>query len=311
MLLPSTDHHTQDGARLTEVDDGVHVYVQPHGGWCVSNAGIIVGPSGTTLIDCASTERRALALRDAVASLTPHPVRRVIVTHHHGDHHYGATVFVPEATVIAHEQAREANMLDGLNLPALWPHVQWGNIRPMEPDITFTDHLTLHVGGRPVELRHFGPAHTTGDIVAWLPDTRTLFAGDLTFSKCTPFVLMGSLRGSLQTLTALAAMNPRTIVSGHGPVSDASVLADNIRYLEWVQGLAKAGWDAGLSPLDLARQADLGEFADLPEPERLVANLHRAYRELGGHPLGDRLPLPPILADMIAFNNGAPLRCLA
>lgn len=311
MMLSHTHPHTGVRASLTEVDDNVHVYVQSHGGWCVSNAGIIVGPSGTTLIDCASTERRALDLRDAVSSLTPNPVKRVVVTHHHGDHHYGATVFTPEATVIAHEQAREANLLDGLNLPAIWPHVPWGDIRPMEPDITFTDQLTLHVGERTVELLHFGPAHTIGDIVAWLPDTRTLFAGDLTFSRSTPFVMMGSLQGSLETLAALTAMNPRTIISGHGPVSDASVLADNVRYLEWVQRLARDGWEAGLTPLELAQEADLGEFADLPEPERLVANLHRAYRELDGAPRGDRLPVLPIVADMVAFNNGAPLTCLA
>lgn len=303
--------HAQD-ARLVEVAEHVYAYLQPHGGWCVSNSGVLLGPESTTLIDTASTERRALALREAVLELSPQPVTRVVVTHHHGDHQFGTSVFTPGATVVAHEKAREANLLDGLNLPAIWPDVEWGDVRPMRPDLTFADRLTLHLGERPVELRHFGPAHTVGDIVAWIPDSGVLFAGDLVFSGSTPFVLMGSLSGALRTLEQLAALEPRVVISGHGPLGDASVIEDNARYLRWVQELAATGAAAGLTPLELARQTELGEFAQLPESERLVANLHRAYRELDpAAPIGERLPLSEVLADVIAFNNGELPVCLA
>ncbi|GAA1073469.1 MBL fold metallo-hydrolase [Kitasatospora arboriphila] len=310
--MPHAPHDLfQDTARLVEIEDGVHVYLQSHSGWCVSNAGVLAGRRSTTLVDCTATERRALGLKAAVAELTPHPVTRVVITHHHGDHHYGASLFTPQATVIAHEEARSANLLDGLNLPVIWPEVQWGAVRPMEPDVTFRDRLTLHLDDRPVELVHYGPAHTTGDLVVWLPDTRVLFAGDLTFSGTTPFVMMGSVTGCIETLEQLAALDPAVVVSGHGPVQDASVIATNLRYLRLVLRLAQEGRAAGLTPLQVAQDADLGEFADLPESERLVANLHRAYHDLAGGVRGERLAIPPVLRDMITCNGGAPLRCLA
>ncbi|PBC70592.1 cyclase [Streptomyces sp. TLI_235] len=301
----------QDTARLVEIEDGVHAYLQSHSGWCVSNAGVLTGRRSTTLIDCTATERRARDLKAAVAALTPHPVTRVVVTHHHGDHHYGASLFTPQATVIAHEGARAANLIDGLNLPLIWPEVQWGAVQPMEPDLTFSDRLTLHLDDRRVELIHHGPAHTTGDLVAWLPDSRVLFAGDLTFSETTPFVMMGSVTGCIDTLERLAALDPAVVVSGHGPVQDASVIGTNLRYLRRVLQLARQGRAAGLTPLQVAMDADLGEFAELPESERLVANLHRAYHDLSGGRPGERLAIPPVLGDMITCNGGAPLRCLA
>ena len=54
-----------------------------------------------------------------------------------------------------------------------------------------------------------GPAHTTNDVAAWLPDERMLFAGDLVFNGGTPFVVMGSVAGSLAALDRLAALGAR------------------------------------------------------------------------------------------------------
>ena len=68
---------------------------------------------------------------------------------------------------------------------------------------------------------------------------------------------------------------------------------------------------AGLSPLDAAREADLGEFSTLSDPERLVGNLHRAYAELDGAEPGAPIDIIAALGDMITFNGGRPLRCTA
>lgn len=68
---------------------------------------------------------------------------------------------------------------------------------------------------------------------------------------------------------------------------------------------------AGLSPLQAARETDLGRFADRPDAERIVGNLHRAYAELGGTPSGGPIDVTAALADMVAYNGGRPLTCLA
>ncbi len=68
---------------------------------------------------------------------------------------------------------------------------------------------------------------------------------------------------------------------------------------------------AGLAPLEAARQTDLGPFAELLDPERIVGNLHRAYAELDGREPGCQLDLVQPLTDMVAYNGGKPLSCYA
>jgi cyclase len=297
--------------RVEEVADGIYAYVQPHGGWCVSNAGFLVGRDAVTVVDTASTESRARRLREAVSSVTPLPPRTLVNTHHHGDHTYGNTVFAPGATIIAHELAREEMLAAGLQLHAIWPDVDWGRIELTPPTVTFADRLTVYVDEAPVQLIHVGPAHTGNDVVAWVPDRRVLFAGDVVFSGGTPFVLMGSVAGSLDAIARLRALGPDTVVAGHGVVGGTEILDATEGYLRWVQRLARDAVAAGLAPLEAAREADLGEFAGLLDPERIVGNLHRAYAEERGEPRGSRLDDNAILVEMVVYNDGKIPVCLA
>ena len=92
--------------------------------------------------------------------------------------------------------------------------------------MTFDDRLDRHVDDLAVELHHLGtPAHTTNDVVAWIPERKVLFAGDLVFNGGTPFVLMGSVAGSLVALVASVSSVPttssRATVALHGEAIDA------------------------------------------------------------------------------------------
>jgi len=78
-----------------------------------------------------------------------------------------------------------------------------------------------------------------------------------------------------------------------------------------VQDLAREARAAGLTPLDAARQADLGEFTGLLDAERIVGNLHRAYLELDHPERGAPVDLARALGEMIAYNGGQPLTCHA
>jgi cyclase len=197
-------------------------------------------------------------------------------------------------------------------LDAIFETVEWGALTIRPPSLVLDDRLDIYVGDRLVELHHIGtPAHTTGDVVAWLPDDRVLFAGDLVFNGGTPFVLMGSAEGALEALARVRAFGATTIVPGHGPVCDPSTLDVVQRYLELVLDLARRAHPAQVSPLEAARGTDLGEFAELHDAERLVGNLHRAMAELSGTPRGAPIDVVAAFMDMIAFNGGGTLRCLA
>ncbi|HEY9472565.1 MAG TPA: MBL fold metallo-hydrolase [Mycobacteriales bacterium] len=291
-------------ASVVEVADRVYAYVQPAGGWCVNNAGVLVGPEGVVLVDTAATERRARWLAAAVRGLGGGRVHTVINTHHHGDHTFGNHLFSPPAAVVGHELAREEMIGTGLALTRLWPGVDWGDVRVVPPGVTFRDTLTLHLGDRRCELIHVGPAHTTNDVVVWLPADRVLFVGDVALSGCTPFNLMGSIAGSLVALDRLRGLGAKTVVCGHGPVSGPEVLDETAHYLRWIQQVAAGSQPRGITPLQAAREAGLADFAHLLDPERIVGNLHRAYAELGGGELGEPLDVAPVFGEMIEYNGG-------
>ncbi|MGW1519907.1 MBL fold metallo-hydrolase [Streptomyces sp. NPDC002287] len=289
---------------------GVYAYVQPDGGWCLNNAGWIHDGGQTLLVDTAATERRALALRDAVLDSGAARPRTVVNTHHHGDHTYGNAVFAP-ALIVGHDQARAEQLAAGHQLELIWPATDFGAVEITPPGLTYNDRLTLHVGDTEVRVLHPGVAHTTGDSVVWLPARRVVFTGDLVFAGGTPFLAMGSLAGSLRALELLRSLDAETVVPGHGPLTDPSAYEATERYLRYVEELAREGREAGRSPLETARGADLGEFAAWRESERLVANLHRAYAELAGEPEGAPLDIMAVLRDMTVMNGGTPILCHA
>ncbi|WP_329387480.1 MBL fold metallo-hydrolase [Streptomyces sp. NBC_01351] len=302
---------TADAPYLVRPAPGVYAYVQPDGGWCLNNAGFVSDGARTLLVDTAATERRALALREAVVSAGVPLPRTVVNTHHHGDHTYGNGLFAPEALILGHDNARVEQLAAGHQLETIWPGTDFGAISITAPDLTYSDRTTLHVGDTEVRVVHPGVAHTTGDSIVWLPRQRVVFTGDLVFAEGTPFLAMGSLAGSLRALELLRSLDAETVVPGHGPLTDPSAFESTERYLRYVAELAREGRDEGLTPLEAARRADLGEFAAWRESERLVANLHRAYAELAGEPEGVPLDVPAVLRDMTVMNGGTPILCHA
>jgi cyclase len=291
---------------MRRLSGSVYAYIQPDGGWCVSNAGLIVGDDTTVLVDTTATERRTRLLAAEVSKVSPRPPNVLVNTHFHGDHVFGNGVFAPHATIVAHELTRVEMIQAGPGLRQLWPDVDWGETPIVPPTVTFRDAVTIYAGDTRLEVMHVGPAHTTNDSVIWVPDERILFAGDVLMSGVTPFCLMGSVAGSLQAIQRLRALDPETIVPGHGHVGGKELLDQNESYLLWLQQLAADGIHSGLSVVEAAATRPLGEFAGLLDPERLIGNLHRAYAELTGQPLGAPLDVLKAFQEMVAYHGRLP-----
>jgi cyclase len=241
-------------------------------------------------------------------------VRAVVNTHHHGDHTFGNCLF-PGAAIIAHEGTRAEAIAFGppWNMP-FWDGPDWGDLALDPPFITFAEEIAVHAGDLRAQVRHVGTAaHTTNDSIVWIPERSVLFCGDLVFNGGTPFLLMGSVTGAVEVLErVIAPLEARTIVPGHGPVfHDAGPVDATLGYLRFVLATAAECREAGLTPLEAARRTDLGRFAGWPDSERIVGNLYRAYADLAGEPRGARIDIAAALTDMVAYNGGAPLRCLA
>ncbi len=314
-MSSSTQEHA-DGAdlgppELVEVAEHVFAYIQPDGSWWINNTGFIVGSSSIISIDACSTERRTRAYRERIASVSPAPVATLVNTHHHGDHTYG-NVFMNAATIVGHERCRTEVIKAGLpGFTGIWDPVEWGQVTLAPPTVTFTDRLKLWSDDTPVEVSYVGqPAHTTNDSLVWLPEQEVLFCGDLLFNGGTPFLLMGSVLGAIDVLIKVVTPIPaRTIVPGHGPPCDHELIGTIVGYLEFVLETAQEGRAAGLTPLQAAREADLGPYAEWLDNERIVGNLHRAYADLD--PAAPEFDILAALTDMVEYNGGKPLSCYA
>jgi cyclase len=296
---------------VQEVSLGIFAYIQLDGSWFLNNAGCIVGSSAATVIDTTGTEARARAFHAAVRRITDRPVNTLINTHAHGDHTHGNFMFAPAAAIVGHERCRDEIIATGRRAHALFPTVDFGDCPVTPPFVTFADRLNVFVDDLKVELIFVGPAHTTNDVIAWIPERRLVFSGDIIFNGGTPFALGGSVAGWFDALDVLASLGAETIVPGHGAVCGPEVIEDVRDYLHFIQETAKRGSAAGVAPLDLARDLDLGRFANWHDTERLVPNLHRAYAELRGEPRGAPLDAIKMFEEMLVYNGGRPLRCLA
>jgi cyclase len=301
-------------ARLEEVAAGVYAYVQPDGSWWINNTGFLAGRQGVISIDSCSTERRTRAYQQAIATVTAAPVRAVVNTHHHGDHTFGNCMF-PGAALIAQERARDEAIAFGppRRLP-FWDGPDWGDLTLDPPFITFTDEIAVHADDVRARVKHVGTAaHTSNDSIVWIPESSVLFCGDLVFNGGTPFLLMGSVAGAVDALeNVVRPLGARTIVPGHGPVfTGTGPIDETLDYLRFVLDVAARAVAAGLSPLDAARETDLGRFAGWTDAERIAGNLHRACSELRGTPRGAPIDIAAALADMVTYNGGRPLTCYA
>lgn len=300
---------------VVEVSDGIFAYIQHDGSWCLNNPAFVDVGDQVIAIDACATERRTRAFREAISSLSANPVRTLVNTHSHFDHTFGNYLFSDEAVIVGHRRCREDVLRDAPDLlnraPQMFPGVEWGEFRPAAPNVVFDDAMTLYAGDLELQLIYVSPAHTNTDAVVWIPERRVLIAGDIVFNQGTPFSLMGSVAGWRSALVRLKELPIETIIPGHGPVADASVLDEVDAYLAFVQDSARAAFDGGVDPLSAARDLDLGRFGEWTDTERIVGNLHRAYSELRGEELGGQIDMATAFGQMIEFNGGQPLRCLA
>src|SRR5437763_1607326 len=169
-------------ATVQPLAEGAYGYVQPDGSWYINNCGFVAAGDHTVLIDTCSTERRTRALLGAVSATTSTPVTTLVNTHHHGDHTNG-NYLVAGATAIGHRKTRELLVAEGIQTyEGIFTGSDWGELRVRPPEVVFEDRLTVYAGDVEIQLIHPGhAAHTTNDVLVWLPARRVLYAGDLVF----------------------------------------------------------------------------------------------------------------------------------
>src|ERR1022692_3880878 len=138
------------------------------------NSGVIIGDKGVIVIYAKTTAAGGKELLDDIAKITPKPVTTVILTHSDGDHVNGLASFPAGVKVIAHEgnkREQEAALAAG------------GRGAPpadrLPSQVVTKEKETMTIDGVKLQLYHFGPAHTSGDLIVYLPDQKICATGDI------------------------------------------------------------------------------------------------------------------------------------
>ncbi|GAB4347907.1 MAG: hypothetical protein Kow0099_30190 [Candidatus Abyssubacteria bacterium] len=299
---------------LIKLGERAYGYLQKDEGLGWSNAGLIVGKRGALLVDTLFDLPLTQKMLSEIAAKVNKPIKQVVNTHHNGDHCWGNQL-VEDAEIIAHRRFREEmektspelthNLMtistDDPALKALQRAMapfDFSAIRLTPPTLLFDHRLTLYIDDREVELLHVGPAHTSTDVIVFFPEERVLYAGDIIFRLCTPIGWEGSYENWIAALNKIVELNPQQIVPGHGPLCGTEGAVEMRQYLEYVYAEARACFDRGMSALEASMKIDLGPYAGWTEPERIIFNVSRAYREFRGEPIDTPVDFMEMIGDM-------------
>lgn len=200
------------------------------------NVAVYVTQGGVILVD-DMFYRNYDDILAAVASVADTPVAYVLNTHQHDDHAGGNARMLEIADVIAHREVL-ANLSD-----IKQPYYEDTPGTPIGlPNITFSDELTVHLGGKEVRIRHFGRGHTDGDAVVYFPELKAIHTGDLFLGSrgngapsgrppgvniYVDYAQGGSFLEWTDTLDGVLALDFDTVIPGHGPVATR---ADLVRF---------------------------------------------------------------------------------
>jgi glyoxylase-like metal-dependent hydrolase (beta-lactamase superfamily II) len=306
---------------LTELAPGTWAWLQPNGGLGESNAGLVVGDGAALVVDTLWDEQLTAGMLEAFVPVCEHagaPIRSLFNTHGDGDHWYGNGLLGAGVEMIATDpaigqmRAEPPSMLTRLGpvgtlagvigrvplLPAadrlrglggfmsMLGAYEFGGIDPRVPEHSFTDSQTLDIGGRRVELTFVGPAHTVGDAIAWVPDARVVFAGDILFNDVMPIMWAGPVGNWIAALERIEALEPTAVLGGHGPVGGVADCSALREYWTWLREQVLAAgpdFDALALTERLIRSADFEPWREWRGAERTLVNVARiASTERGG-----------------------------
>ena len=218
------------------------VYIFTSEAYARVNAGAIVGPEWTVLIDTLPYPEETLEIKDFIQNRLESPIRYLINTHHHADHTLGNHMF-PDASIVSHELCRE--LLDTKGREALKEakkhNRELSDIEIVLPNVTFDEgEIGLRTGKRTLQLIPL-PGHSVDGIGVLLIEDRVLFSGDVMMP--IPYLIDGDLDAMAESLKKIPLLKLENLVQGHGEIilrGEIPIAAKlNINYMSVVLRHAK------------------------------------------------------------------------
>jgi cyclase len=288
---------------LRDIGNGCYAYLQPDGSWGWSNAGLVVDGGESLLVDTLFDLKLTREMLDAMRRAEPHAASRIgtlVNTHSNGDHCFGNEL-VSGAEIIASRACEEEMLRDGgagrlaemkrnaaqmggtgEYFSRIFAPFDFEGINVAMPTRTFVGEMECRVGGKNVRLLQVGPAHTAGDVLAYVPSDHVIFTGDILFINGHPIIWAGPVGNWIKACQLMLELDVETVVPGHGPITDKTGVAALKGYLEYIASEARKRYDAGMSIREAAEDISLADFASWSDAERIVINVASLYREFSG-----------------------------
>src|SRR5438034_8021386 len=266
---------------LRQIIPGHYVYTQNNAGR-LFNSGVVTAGDGVLVFDALEAEDVARAERESLASVIKQPIRYLLSSPFHDPFSNGNLAYA-DVFKIGHENYR-AGLLDQMQRGRLSAEEQ----RARLPNATFHDRMTLHFGGKEIQILYFGPAHTKGDSILFVPQDRIAYLSEVFFSEEFPNMAGGYGVSWIRVLDAVKALDDDIFVPGHGPIPEdpkqTRAALDRARQIlvdarDGIQNEIERGAteDQAVAAVKLQQYEKLPSFAG----QREVV-LRRIYKELKG-----------------------------
>jgi len=178
------------------------------------NSGAIATSEGVVVLDALSSEAIARQEREVIASVIKQPVRFLVSSTFHNNYTWGNVAY-QDVIKIGHENYR-ADLLAQMQRDRVSPENQKDRL----PQVTYRDRLTIHLGGKEIQILYLGRGHTRGDSIMFVPQDRIAYVSELFFTDQFLYINDGYGLSWLKTLDAIQALPADILVPGHGPIPE-------------------------------------------------------------------------------------------
>jgi cyclase len=242
-------------------------------------AGFVVGKTGVIAIDSKITAEAGTQMLALIAKATSKPVTHVILTHSDIDHVGGLSAFPAGVTIVAHagnkKEMEEALAAGGRGAPPA---------DRMPTRIVTGTTETMTIDGVKVELYHWAPAHTNGDLVVYFPESKVAFTGDITATnRPDPNIKPekgGSTLGWLASAQQIVLLDADLYVPGHGDVQTRAFIDNKARDLAERRKKVEALTMQGKSLAEV--KAALNDHGQTPGQVPALTWVEATFKELTG-----------------------------
>src|SRR6266568_507307 len=286
---------TGDKAEFKKVAEDVYAFVGKRND---ANALVMVTTQGVVLVDTGNNPPETRILRNFIKSVTDQPVRYVVITQNHGDHTGGTPLFAPPANILLHERVAKDW--------AAWKPYQiksWRkrfreraealkDVDPIDTVLSFTENMTLHLGGKTIELIYVDDPYNPGDIAVWLPQSGVMHAGFVGYIDRHPDIRPdyshGTTSGMLKQLEVVSALAPKVMIPGHGPLGDVKDLHALTDYLLLARQKVRGMMAKGMPLTAIVKEFNMNEYKGWDRENHFEWLAETLYRELQS--MGPLLP---------------------